>query len=89
MTDGEREWNDPEPTSARERRTRYRIAGGLLALGLTVALFYDSIRLVLPLLWPPGGARWFSLLAVYVLSLMLPLMVGAGLGEALARRRED
>jgi hypothetical protein len=85
--DEEREWDDPEPASARERRTRYRLVGGLVALALTVAVFYRQLLLAVPLLWPPGGARWFSLLAVYVLSLMLPLMVGAALGEAVARRR--
>jgi hypothetical protein len=83
----ERGWNDPEPPTDRARRTRYRLVGGLVGLVVAVALFHRQLLLAVPLLWPPGGSRWFSLLAVYALSLMVPLMIGAGLGEALARRR--
>ena len=85
--DEDREWNDPEPTSERERRTRYRLGGGVLGLLLGVVFFSPTLTSIGPLLWPPGGARWFTLLLTVGFSLMLPLMIGAALGESYARYR--
>jgi hypothetical protein len=85
--DDDHEWDDPEPPSERERRARYRIGGGLVGLVVGVLFFSPTLRSIGPLLWPPGGARWFTLVLVVGLSLMLPLMIGAWLGETYARRR--
>ena len=82
----EREWADPEPVPAVERRTRFRVAGGLVGLAVGLLVFRGTLLAVLSRLWPPGGPRWFTLVLVMALSLTLPLMVGAALGEALARR---
>ena len=82
----EREWSDPTPTTEIARRTRFRVVGGLVGLAVGLVVFRGTLLAVLPRLWPPGGPRWFTLVLVVVLSLTLPLMVGAALGEALARR---
>jgi hypothetical protein len=87
MDDG-REWDDPEPTSERERRTRYRLGGGVVGLLVGLVVFSPTLTSVGPLLWPPGGPRWFTLVLTVGLSLMLPLMVGAALGESYARYRD-
>lgn len=82
----DREWADPIPAPELARRTRFRIAGGLVGLAVGLVVFRGTLLAVLPRLWPPGP-RWFTLVLVTALSLTLPLMVGAALGEALARRR--
>lgn len=82
----EREWPDPAPTPEAERRARFRVGGGLVGLAVGSVVFRGTLLAVLPHLWPPGGPRWFTLLLVTALSLALPLMVGAALGEGLARR---
>lgn len=82
----EREWADPTPTPEAERTARYRVGGGLVGLAVGFVVFRGTLLAVLPRLWPPGGPRWFTLVLVTALSLTLPLMVGAALGEALARR---
>ena len=90
MTDREgpedSEWGDPTPAPAAARRTRYRVGGGLVGLAVALVVFRETLLVVLPRLWPPGGPRWFTLALVTALSLTLPLMIGAALGEALARR---
>lgn len=90
MTDAaesdDREWPDPTPVSEAARTRRFRVTGGLVGLLVGVVLFRGTLLEVLPRLWPPGGPRWVTLLLVTALSLMLPLMVGAALGEALGRR---
>jgi hypothetical protein len=86
MTEG-REWNDPDPPSQRERHTRYRLAGGLVGLLVGVLFFGPTLASIGPLLWPPGGERWFTLVLTVGLSLMLPLMIGAALGDSYARYR--
>jgi len=83
----DREWPDPVPAAELARRTRYRVVGGLVGLALGLVVFRGTLLAVLPRLWPPGGPRWFTLVLVTGLSLALPLMVGAALGEALARYR--
>ncbi|MEF8840792.1 MAG: hypothetical protein V5A62_04095 [Haloarculaceae archaeon] len=83
----DREWTDPTPVPELVRRTRFRVAGGLVGLAVGLVVFRGTLLAVLPRLWPPGGPRWFTLVLVTALSLTLPLMVGAALGEALARRR--
>lgn len=85
--DESREWDDPEPTSERERRTRYRLAGGVVGLLVGVVFFSPTLTSIGPLLWPPGGERWFTLVLTVGLSLMLPLMIGAAIGESYARYR--
>ncbi|MEF8788817.1 MAG: hypothetical protein V5A61_01690 [Haloarculaceae archaeon] len=82
----EREWDDPAPAAELARATRFRVAGGLVGLAVGLVVFRGTLLAVLPRLWPPGGPRWFTLVLVTALSLTLPLMVGAALGEALARR---
>jgi hypothetical protein len=82
----DREWSDPTPASEVRRTSRFRVAGGLVGLLVGLVVFRGTLLAVLPRLWPPGGPRWFTLLLVTALSLMLPLMVGAALGEALGRR---
>lgn len=83
----DREWTDPTPVPGLARRTRFRVAGGLVGLAVGLVVFRGTLLAVLPRLWPPGGPRWFTLVLVTALSLTLPLMVGAALGETLARRR--
>jgi hypothetical protein len=82
----EREWSDPTPAPDRARRTRFRVAGGLVGLAAGLLVSRGTLLEVLPRLWPPAGPRWFTLVLVTALSLTLPLMIGAALGEALARR---
>lgn len=79
---------DAEPSGPPDaaRRTRFRVGGGLVGLAVGLVVFRGTLLAVLPRLWPPGGPRWFTLVLVTALSLALPLMVGAALGEALARR---
>lgn len=79
-------WSDPTPAPEAARRTRFRLAGGLVGLVVALVAFRGTLLAVLPRLWPPGGPRWFTLVLVTALSLAVPLMVGAALGEALARR---
>jgi hypothetical protein len=86
MTEGQ-EWNDPDLPSQRERHTRYRLAGGLVGLAIGVLFFSPTLTSIGPLLWPPGGTRWFTLVLTVGFSLMLPLMIGAALGESYARYR--
>ncbi|WP_435197258.1 hypothetical protein [Natronomonas sp. EA1] len=68
------------------RRTRYRLSGGALAVLVTLVLFREPLASAGPLLWPPGGPRWATFVLVVLLSFAVPLMVGAALGEALAER---
>ena len=82
----DREWTDPTPAPEVARTTRFRVAGGLVGLAVGLVVFRGTLLAVLPRLWPPGGPRWFTLVLVIALSLALPLMIGAALGEALARR---
>lgn len=79
-------WADPTPASEVARRTRFRLGGGLVGLLVALVGFRGTLLAVLPRLWPPGGPRWFTLVLVTALSLAVPLMIGAALGEALARR---
>jgi len=83
----DREWSDPVRAAELARRTRFRVAGGLVGLAVGLVVFRGTLLAVLPRLWPPGGPRWFTLVLVTALSLALPLMVGAALGEALTRYR--
>jgi hypothetical protein len=82
----DREWPDPTPAPEVARTTRFRLAGGLVGLLVALVVFRGTLLAVAPRLWPPGGPRWFTLVLVTALSLAVPLMIGAALGEALARR---
>ena len=80
------EWSDPTPATEVARTTRFRLAGGLVGLLVALVVFRGTLLAVVPRLWPPGGPRWFTLVLLTALSLAVPLMIGAALGEALARR---
>jgi hypothetical protein len=79
-------WSDPTPAPEIVRRTRFRLGGGLVGLLAGFLVFRGTFLAVLPRLWPPGGPRWFTLVLLTALSLAVPPMIGAALGEALARR---
>ena len=85
MDDTDR-WADPELPAKRRRRTRYRLGGGVVGLVAGLLVFGSTILSLGPLLWPPGGPRWLTLVLVVGLSLMLPLMIGAWVGETYGRR---
>jgi hypothetical protein len=70
--------SDPGPRSS---RTRLRLASGLAALAVALVVFRAPLAATLPLLWPPGGQRWASLVGLVALSLAGALAVGAGLAE--------
>lgn len=82
----DRDWPDPTPAHTAARTRRFRVVGGLVGLLVGLVVFRGTLVAVLPRLWPPGGPRWATLLLVTALSLTLPLMIGAALGEALGRR---
>lgn len=88
MPDGD-EWRDPVLPAQRRLHGRYRLGGGLVGLLIGIGLFSPTIASVSPMLWPPAGPRWFTLVAVVGLSLMLPLMLGAWIGESYGRRLTD
>lgn len=64
-------------------RVAVRLVAGAVALAVTVVAFRGSLVALAPLLWPPGGTRWFTLAAVVALSFLVPLLVVAGLADAL------
>lgn len=89
----DREWNDPPGVTddgdggdAPASRRAFRLTTGLLFMLLSAVWFREPLAAVLPRLWPPGGARWATLVLVVGLSLVLPLMIGAALGELLHER---
>lgn len=48
---------------------------------VTVVLFTEQLLAVAPLLWPPGGPRWATLVLLVAFSLVTPLLVGSLLAE--------
>lgn len=71
----------------RRARRRVRLLTGFAFLVLAVVWFRGPLAALWPRLWPPGGARWATLVLVVGLSLLLPMMVGAALADLLYRRR--
>lgn len=95
MDDGDaddRVWDDPpgigedEATDAPASRRAFRLTTGLVFLLVSVVWFRGPLTAILPGLWPPGGPRWATLVLVVGMSLILPLMVGAALGELIHER---
>ncbi len=78
---------DDEAPGDESRRRLVRLATGFLFLVLAVIWFRGPLADLWPQLWPPGGARWATLVLVVGLSLFLPMMVGAALADVLYRRR--
>jgi len=70
-----------------DRRRLVRLAAGLCSLVLAVVWFRGPLGELWPMLWPPGGPRWATLVLVVAFSLVLPMMVGAALVDVLYRRR--
>jgi hypothetical protein len=68
-------------------RRMARVAAGLLCLVVAVVWFRGPLGALWPMLWPPGGPRWATLVLVVALSLVLPMMIGAALVDVFYRRR--
>jgi len=86
MSDEEREWPDPEPTSERERRLKIRLGVGFVAFCLLVVMTRDLLPQALPLLWPPTDplTQWLSLVFLHLFGYVLvPLMVGSFVTDVL------
>ena len=60
-----------------ERRTQARLAGGALALLVTVAVFRRTVFAWPDLFLPLSGPRSITLALVWLLSFSLPAMAGA------------
>lgn len=76
-----------DDTGDQGARRRARLLTGLVFLAVAVIWFRGPLAELWPRLWPPGGARWATLVLVVGLSLLLPMMVGAALADLLYRRR--
>lgn len=92
MTDEERDWPDPDPSSGLEpRRLRIRLG---VAFGVCLGLLVVSrpfLAQALPLLWPPTDplAQWVSLVLLHLCGyLLVPLMVGSFVADILLERLE-
>jgi hypothetical protein len=70
-------FDDPRPPDS--RRDAVRIGSGLLALVVTVLLFREPLAAVWPLIYPPTDTMALTLALVVAFSLLLPMMVAAGL----------
>ncbi|WP_254537948.1 hypothetical protein [Halomarina litorea] len=66
---------------------RFAAHVGTAVVALLVVSFRESLLSLAPLVRPPGGTRWFTLVAVVVLSFVVPLLVAVGLADARYTRR--
>ena len=71
----------PDTVYGIRRLTWVRAGAALLTLTVALAWSADSLVGLAPLLWPPGGPRWATLVLLVAFSLVTPLLVGSLLAE--------